>query len=62
MVQWLRDVARPLSAADNDFCRLNIKLRSQLTDDNIEISLLLSRSARVLLSPPVDCQETKPTA
>ena len=34
----------------------------QLTDHNTSISLLLSTSAWVLLSPPIERRETKPTA
>ena len=33
-----------------------------LTDHNTGISLLLSSSAWVLLSPPIACRETRPTA
>ena len=33
----------------------------QLTDHNTGISLLLSTSAWVLLSPPITCRETRPT-
>ena len=34
----------------------------QLTDHNTGISLLLSTSAWVLLSPPIERRETRPTA
>ena len=34
----------------------------QLTDHNTGISLLLPRSAWVLLSPSIACRETRPTA
>ena len=34
----------------------------QLTDHNTDISLLLSTKAWVLLSPPIERRETRPTA
>ena len=34
----------------------------QLTDHNTGISLLLSTSAWVLLSPPIECREIRPMA
>ena len=40
----------------------DIKSRPHLADHNTGISLLLSTIAWVLLSPPIECQKTRPTA
>ena len=61
-VRWLRVLARPLQAVHNVFFVWDIKLCPQLTVHNTGISLLLSTSVWVLLSPPIERRETRPTA
>ena len=60
-VRWLRVLARPLQAVHNVFLS-ETKLCPQLTVHNTGISLLLSTSVWVLLSPPIERRETRPTA